>query len=171
MKTRDTHRGDQRRDTIKAHLVSEHRHDPYEPSGKLPEPSVCPQCAAVYEKGRWHWRDAAPADAKAHLCAACRRIKERLPAGEVVLTGTFLAGHADEIVGLARNIEERERQEHPLQRIMGLDRSADRIVVTTTDIHLPRKIAHAIEAAYKGELDTHYDDGAYFARFTWCRED
>jgi hypothetical protein len=169
MKTRDTHRAEQRHDTIKSHLVAEHRHDPYEPRGKLAEPSVCPQCSAVYESGRWQWRDTVPADAREHLCAACRRIREKLPAGEVVLSGAFAVAHADEIVNLVRNIEKREQHEHPLQRIMDLDRSDDRIVVTTTDIHLPRKIAHAVEAAYKGELETHYDEAAYFARFNWRR--
>jgi hypothetical protein len=33
-------------------------------------------------------------------------------------------------------------------------------VVTTTDIHLPRRVGHALEHAYKGKLDVHYSEGA-----------
>ena len=44
------------------------------------------------------------------------------------------------------------------------------IVVTTTDIHLPRRIGHALEAAWDGELTTHYDEAGYFARVRWERQ-
>jgi hypothetical protein len=52
---------------------------------------------------------------------------------------------------------------------MGLQQSGGRIVITTTDIHLPRRIGHALVDAYKGELDTHYDEAGYFVRMTWTR--
>lgn len=50
---------------------------------------------------------------------------------------------------------------------MGLEQTGDRIVITTTDIHLPRRMVHAIVDAYKGDLDTHYDEGGYFVPMTW----
>ena len=88
----------------------------------------------------------------------------------MTLTGRFLTEHGEEIVRLSRNIEALERHEHPLQRIMDIDVTAEKIVMTTTDIHLPRRIGHALERAYKGELDTHYDEGGYFIRMTWHRD-
>ena len=36
------------------------------------------------------------------------------------LAGAFPRDHREEVLGLARNIEERERREHPLKRIMGV---------------------------------------------------
>jgi hypothetical protein len=41
------------------HLVSHERPvfeqdiDAYQAKGKLPEPTVCPQCSAVFHEGRW----------------------------------------------------------------------------------------------------------------------
>lgn len=170
MKQRDNNHPEQRRDTIKSHLIEEHRHDPYRARGKLKEPTVCPQCAAVFRGGRWQWAAVAPADAAESICPACHRINDRYPAGELTLSGGFVAGHLAEIIGLMKNVEAAEKSEHPLQRIMAIEEGDGKVVVTTTDIHLPRRIGHALEHAYKGDLDTHYDESGYFVRLKWKRD-
>jgi hypothetical protein len=43
-------------------------------------------------------------------------------------------------------------------------------VITTTDIHLPRRIGEALHRAYEGDLDFHYEEEAYSIRVTWRRE-
>jgi hypothetical protein len=101
----------------------------------------------------------------------CHRIHDSFPAGEVILSGSFLAAHKQEIIELARHTEEAERKEHPLQRIMSVEDAGGKVTIRTTDIHLPRWIGHAIFDAYKGDLDTRYDKGGYFVRITWERED
>ena len=169
MKPVTTHRPEPRTDLIKSHNIDEHRHDPYKAHGKLHEPTLCKQCKAVFVHGRWQWADA-PKDAHEALCPACHRVADKFPAGEVKLSGGFVAAHAEEIIGLVRNIEKAEQKEHALQRIMGIDHAADRILITTTDIHLPRRIAHAVESAYGGHLETHYDDRGYFVRIAWTRD-
>ncbi len=169
MKQRDVGRPEPRHDIVKSHLVAEHRHDPYKARGKLPEPTMCPQCKAVFESGRWQWRSELPSNATLHDCPACQRTSDRFPAGELTLSGPFLTKHADAIINLARNVEAAESREHPLQRIMAIERASDQMVITTTDIHLPRRIGHAIEKAHKGELTTHYDEAGYFVRMTWSR--
>lgn len=171
MKQRDTHRSSPRRDEIKAHLISEHRHDPYKARGKLPEPSLCPECSAVSLDGRWQWTERPVEGARVEPCPACRRVKDRQPAGQITLTGAFLNTHGPELIRLARNAEALERSEHPLQRIMAIEDRLDRIVITTTDIHLPRRIGHALGKAYKGRLETHYDEAGHFVRMTWHRDD
>jgi hypothetical protein len=90
----------------------------------------------------------------------------------VTLAGAFLAARRDEILALARNVEARARAEHPLQRIMKIaeGEAPGETVVTTTDIHLPRRIGHALVDAYKGDLRTHYDEEGYFARIDWRRD-
>jgi hypothetical protein len=170
MKTRDTHRGQARHDTIKSHLIDEERHDPYKAKSKLADPTVCRTCMAVFMRGRWQWSDGRHEGAAWGLCPACQRTADNYPAGELTLKGAFLAAHRQEIVGLARNTEEEEKREHPLQRIMSVDESGGMIVIRTTDIHLPRRIGHALVAAYKGELETHYDEAGYFVRMSWTRE-
>lgn len=169
MKQRETQRRPQRTDTIKSHHIEQHRHDPYKASGKLAEPSACKECGAVFENGRWQWATSAPVGAHMLVCPACRRTEDNYPAGMMILSGDFVSDHSAEITRLARNTEAAERCEHPLQRIMELDTSDERIVITTTDIHLPRRIGHALVAAYNGDLETHYEDG-YFVRMTWKRD-
>lgn len=166
MKQQDLSRRPDRRNR----LIKEHVHDPYKLRQKLPEPTRCPRCGAVYEHGRWAWSDAPADGANEELCQACHRINDEYPAGEVVLSGGFAASHRGEILRLARNIEQTENAEHPLHRIMDIQDRDESIVITTTDIHLPRAIGHAIENAWEGELTTHYDDEGYFARLQWRRD-
>ncbi len=85
--------------------------------------------------------------------------------------GSFLAGHRDEILHIVRRQEEIENAEHPLNRIMKIDDAGERIVVTTTEIHLPRRIGEALKSAFDGELDFNYDEDGYFLRVDWRRDD
>ena len=144
--------------------------DPYKRTKKLHEPTVCPQCGAVYVAGRWQW-SARPAGAHEELCQACHRINDEFPAGEVTLSGRFLDLHRDEILNIVRRQEEIEKPEHPFNRIMKIDDTPERIVVTTTDIHLPRRIGEALVSAYDGALGLTYDEDGYFLRATWHRDD
>jgi hypothetical protein len=145
--------------------------DPYKAAGKTHEPTVCPQCGAVYQHGRWHWA-ARPEGADAALCQACHRINDHYPAGIVTLTGSFVAAQRDEIIRLARHQEQAEKPEHPMNRIMSIaDEAPDRLVISTTDIHLPRRIGEAVTRAYKGALSEHFDEGGYFVRVNWHRPD
>jgi hypothetical protein len=154
----------QRRDR----LIHEHVHDPYKARLKPADPLVCPQCGAVYESDRWRWGPC-PAGASEQLCQACHRIKDRYPAGEVRLSGEFLAAHKKELVHLVRNQEELETAEHPLHRVMSIEDREGEVVITTTDIHLPRRIGQALHSAHKGSLDVHYDEEGYFIRVRWAR--
>jgi hypothetical protein len=46
----------------------------------------------------------------------------------------------------------------------------DSIVLSTTDIHLPRRIGDALRNAYKGELELGYSEASCFLRVHWTRE-
>jgi NMD protein affecting ribosome stability and mRNA decay len=142
--------------------------DPYATPLKLPDPTACPTCGALYRKGRWIW-GAAPADANRAACPACRRIADGYPAGIVRLSGSFAKSHAEEITGLVRHVEEREKKEHALKRIMAVEREGDAIVVTTTDEHLARGIGEAVEHAYKGTLDYKFSEAENVLRVEWKR--
>ncbi|HEX4984642.1 MAG TPA: BCAM0308 family protein [Burkholderiales bacterium] len=148
--------------------IEEIVHDPYLARAKPPEPTACKSCGLVYQKGRWQ-RATAPAGAHEQVCPACHRIQDRNPAGYVTLQGSFGAAHAAEILALVRNEEAREASQHPLQRIMGVDAAADATVVTTTDVHLARRIGDALHAAFGGELDVKYSPDEYRVRVSWRR--
>lgn len=171
MKTKDLHRKPPRRDEIKSHLIEEELHDPYKARKKPHGPLLCPQCGTVNLSGRWQWTKEKHEGLEEEVCPACHRINDNYPAGEVRLSGGFLAKHKQEIVDLAWNTERVECEEHALQRIMGISEDDGALLITTTDIHLPRRIGHAIVDAYKGELHTHYDKEGYFVHISWTRED
>lgn len=166
MKTPSANLGASRKDR----LIHEHVHDPYKTKRKLPEPSVCPVCNAVFVDGRWQWAESWPADAHKETCQACHRTNDGYPAGVLTLTGAFVQAHKSEILSLARNHEKQENSEHPLHRIMATEEHPDSIVIKTTDIHLPQRIGEALRHAYSGALDMHYDEEGYLARVSWNRE-
>lgn len=147
-------------------LLQEQVHDAYKASGKLSEPTVCPQCGSVFRSGRWQWGDA-PAGAHSAICPACHRIQDQFPAGFVTLQGPFFLSHKEEILHLVRNHEKRERTDHPLQRIISVEEQADGVVVTTTDIHLARGVGEALHHAYQGELEFHYNPQENLLRVHW----
>jgi len=153
-----------KRDELRDELV----HDSYKSKRKLPEPTHCPDCGAVYREGRWTW-GAAPARANETICPACHRVRDKFPAGYVTLKGGFLASHRDELLHLVRNREAHEKAEHPLERIMAIEDVKDGVLVTTTDTHLARDIGEALHSAYKGELEYHYNKEENLLRVQWTR--
>lgn len=148
--------------------IEEVVHDPYLERHKPSGSAVCPSCGVLFEKGRWRWMPV-PAGAKAHLCPACHRVRDEYPAGYVTLSGSFLSEHRDEILGLVRNEETRARNEHPLERIIQISEVDGEMTITTTDIHLPRRIGEALKHAWKGELELKYAPDEYRIRVHWRR--
>ena len=142
--------------------------DPYKAGRKLRGATRCADCGALFYRGRWSWRTT-PQHAAAGLCPACRRIRERLPAGFVRLGGPFVREHRDEVLKRVRHCEAAERREHPLQRIMAVEARGEGLLVTTTDPHLARRIGDALHHAYKGELDYRYNKQDKLLRVSWSR--
>ena len=147
-------------------LLQEEVHDNYRAKGKLPEPTVCPQCQAVFQEGHWRWGEI-PKNAHSETCPACHRINDKFPAGFVTLSGPFFQAHRTEIMALVRHQEQRSRLTHPLQRIMGIEDEKDAVLVTTTDIHLARACGEAVRQAYQGKLDFHYNPEECLLRVRW----
>lgn len=119
---------------------------------KLPENSSCPRCGASYRKGRWVWK-VAPAGSPEQVCPACERIATDYPAGVLHVGGDFARAHREELMGLLRNIEERERADHPLKRIMAVADEESGFAVTVTDASLARSFGRALKKAYEGRLE------------------
>lgn len=149
-------------------LLQEAVHDTYKARGKLPEPTTCPDCGAVFHGGRWQWLEK-PASAHQESCPACHRMRDRFPAGYVSLAGEFLATHEQEILQLIRHREAQEKSAHPLQRIMAIEKTDGGTTITTTDIHLARGIGEALHHAYQGELEFHYNPEQNLLRVRWSR--
>lgn len=144
--------------------------DPYKRTAKPVQPAACPRCGAVFLKGRWQWATRMPARAAREVCQACLRTEDDYPAGIMTVRGTYARAHLPEILALARNAEKAENATRPMHRIMGIEERRDRVVIKTTDVHLPGRIGRALVRSFKGELGLKYDRGAYFVRADWTRE-
>jgi hypothetical protein len=149
-------------------LLQERVHDTYRVRHKLPEPTACPGCGAVYHQGRWQWAPS-PLAAFEQMCPACRRIRDRYPGGAVSVSGSFAIGRREELIQIARNEEARAKAEHPLERIIDVGSRDQTILITTTNSHLARSIGAALHRAYEGELDIQYVEGTDFVRVKWSR--
>jgi len=169
MKSGRTPRAPRRQDR----RAEQSRHDAYERREKLPEPSVCTDCGALYSSGHWTWRHGQndiPPGAHSTICAACQRIRDRMPAGIVELSGGFLDEHREEILNLARNVGETSLKERPLGRIMEIEERDDGSMrITTTDVNTARRIGDSVHQAYEGELDLDYAEGDKLVRVDWRR--
>lgn len=150
-------------------LIRELVHDPYHSKKKLAEPTVCPECGALWHAGRWQWGEA-PAGAHHELCPACHRIQDHCPAGFLALSGGFLAGHRDEILNLVRHVEQNQKNEHPLQRLIAIEEQPDGgLQATFTDPQLARAAGEAVHRAYQGDLDFSYQENEFLLRVAWRR--
>ena len=157
-----------RRVSRRDRTMQEYQHDTYKQRGKLKGPIVCSGCGALFRKGRWTW-GFAPLDAKAGVCPACHRTRDKYPKGLVTISGPFKEEQRAQVQGVIRNAEAREMQEHPLSRIMAIERRPEGLVISTTDTHLPRRIGEALTHAYRGDLHFHYDRDEDFIRVNWVR--
>lgn len=148
-------------------IFQEKVHDAYKAKAKPAEPTVCPQCGAVFHDGRWQWSKA-PAAAHSATCPACHRLHDHFPAGYLTLDGAFFHANREEVMNLVHNNEKHEKAEHPLKRIMAVEEQKDgATLVTTTDIHLARGLGEALHHAYQGELEYHYNPEQNLLRVNW----
>lgn len=152
----------------KDRLLKERRHDVYRNRSKLPQASLCTECGAAFCGGRWTWEHPSHCQNET-LCPACRRVREHMPAGEVMISGPFFMTHHDEIMNLVRNIEKSEKTTHPLERIMELKDQPESMMVTTTGMHLANGIGRALASAYKGSMEVKYLDGEHYVKVCWTR--
>jgi hypothetical protein len=141
--------------------------DTYRSRQKLLDPTLCPRCHAVYHKGRWQWREQWPYGVHQEICPACCRIQDDFPAGWLILKGDFVHAHRIEVIAIARRQQHAENDTRPLNRIIKIIDTPGGMLITTTDIHLPRRIGSALRRAHGGALETHYDPDAYAVRVVW----
>ena len=149
-------------------LVQEKRHDAYKQLGKWPEPTVCKECDSLFQNGRWCWHKPTK-EPNQVVCPACQRIADNYPAGYVEIRGPFFKGHREEVMNLIRHEEDLEKGEHPMERIISIIHETEHTLVTTTGVHIARRIGKAVSRAYQGDLSIHYGDDETSIRVYWSR--
>lgn len=154
----------------KDRLIKQKRRDAYQERDKLPEPTVCTKCRASFVDGRWTWKPP-PQNPHQTVCPACRRIADNYPAGFININGKFYTLHRDNIMNMIKNLENQEKKERPLERIIKIAVEQNQTVVTTTGIHIARRIGEALSKAFKGNLSFHYADEDKSIRVNWERQE
>ena len=149
-------------------LIQQYRHDTYQKKEKYSGPTICKECDAVFIEGRWVWKEHT-INANRIICPACRRIQEKYPAGHLEIKGSFFEAHYDELMKLIHNTERKEKNDHPMERIIAIKTEKGHSLVTTTGIHLARRIGEALKHSYQGELDFTYGDAEKSIHMTWIR--
>jgi NMD protein affecting ribosome stability and mRNA decay len=149
-------------------LIRQKRHDAYKSKEKLPDPTLCTDCGVLFSGGRWAWKGT---DDKVHetVCPACRRIADRNPAGTVTIRGDFFEQRIDEVDNLIANTEKAETLQRPMERLIQVVRDDDGTVVTTTGVHIARRIGDALARAYGGDYSIEYLDDEERVRISVVR--
>ena len=140
--------------------------DAVEKMRPIAEPSECPGCGAVYYDGHWQW-GIAPQQSREHLCPACVRARENHPAAVLLMQGSCVAAHGDEIAALARETESRVRALHPLRRVLRVQQHSGGMRISTSSMYLARDIAAALHHAFRGELQYLYNQEQNALRIIW----
>jgi NMD protein affecting ribosome stability and mRNA decay len=150
-------------------LIKERRKDTYKNISTIPEHAVCKTCGATFFNGHWTWKQREQHFYET-ICPACKRTEDNYPAGLIEIKGKFYNEHSDEISNLIKNTEKLEKNERPLERIMFIRKEIGRIIVTTTGIHIARRIGEALKRSYQGLFSFQYGEGDKSIRVVWERQ-
>lgn len=138
---------------------------------------VCRDCRAVYVNRRWSQvlpqprAGAKPVVVELTVCPACRMAAARQYAGELRLSGSYVAAHRLEIERLLRNEAGRAAEDNPIGRILTWEHpSPERLVVTTTTEHLAKRLGSALHKACSGSVHYGFSHENKFAHVTWKRD-
>jgi hypothetical protein len=142
-------------------------------AGRLPEPSVCERCGAVFSRRLWR-RDrkvtgAFLERARWVRCPACVQTAEQTGFGRVVIRGAYALANEAVIRRRIANVASRAARTQPERRTSTIDRHDDLIEVITTSQKLAHRIVRELKKSFRGRASYAWsDDGTLFA--TWERE-
>jgi hypothetical protein len=118
--------------------------------------AICMDCGAISVNGTWRWDGHGHAQAQKVICDACQKIRDKHPDGYITIQGKFSREHGDEILGIIREVEVIQKRNDPLQRIMSIDKRAEKLFVAATHTHLVREIGKALRQVFQGNLEFNY---------------
>lgn len=161
----DAHTGRARRDRT----LRPRPQDKFAVARKPSEPCSCPDCGAVFRKGRWTW-EAEPPEATRQRCPACARIRGKHPKATLTLRGEWFDAHREEILSLVEREARVAQDSHPLSRLMGIATDEDGTTrLEITDTHLARRLGEALSRAGGGEIAYRADRDGKHVQVVWER--
>lgn len=127
--------------------------------------------------GKQRVRDLTVRRARAHQAPApkrsgsCRQVQEGAVQGRVVVRGSYLASHEQEIRRRIQNVAERAGYTQPERRLVAITRQPGELNVLTTSQKLAHRIVHELKKAFKGHAEYAWSDRERRLQAVWSRED
>lgn len=149
--------------------------DPFMPQEGLKEPALCTGCKSVYHHNRWScdsetYRELQTMPKINHItCPACQKVDAAYPEGIVILRGSYLWEHEDEIRHILKNEESKAYAKNPLERIIRMSRKEDELVIETTEEKLAEHLGRVLHRAHRGELKISWAGNPDICRVSWER--
>ncbi len=138
---------------------------------KFPGDTKCPDCGLVFTGGVWRKAGTAMVrESPPKLCPACLQIRDGRVGGLVEIGGSFTSGHREELLNRIRNVEKQTAEDRPMERIISIKETKDRIVVSVTTEHLVARIGKAVQRDFGGDLQLKYAPEEKFATAHWRRD-
>jgi len=137
---------------------------------------ICPVCHSISDGRLWlmdekeYQRLRRDPNVRVELCPADQRIRRQMFDGEVVLRGSWLEGHKEEVLNLIHNEEKRTRSTNPMARLAAVQQRDGYIYILTTSQALARRIGSALKSAFKGRLTVQRLPYESFTRVRWARD-
>jgi hypothetical protein len=141
-------------------------------TGRLPEPSACERCGAVFSRRAWRRdrRVTAPLLDRVRwtICPGCRQASQEIGFGRILVRGTFAPDDEALVRRRIANVARRAAFTQPERRISAIERRGDVLEILTTSQKLAHRIVHELRKLFRGRATYAWsDDGTLFA--TWER--
>ena len=138
--------------------------------------TVCDGCGAVFTGQTWRrsarrLREAAEDGSVRGTCPACRQTAKGLAFGRVVLEGSYVAGHAEELIRRIRNVAARAEFTQPERRLIEVAARGSTIEVLTTSQKLAHRLAREMVKAFRGSVSYNWSDGDGSLLAVWRRDE
>lgn len=138
--------------------------------------TVCGGCGVVFARKTWRrstrrLQEAATHGAVNGICPACRQTADGQAFGRLVLEGSYVAGHADELIRRIHNVAARAAFTQPERRLVDVVTHGSTLEVLTTSQKLAHRLARELAKAFLGTVSYHWSgsDGRLFA--VWRRDE
>jgi hypothetical protein len=138
-------------------------------TGRLPEPSACDRCGAVFARRTWRRTRVVPEGVRWTVCPACAQTREQTGFGRIVVRGAFALAHEDDIRRRIANVGARAGRTQPERRVASIERGDGALEILTTSQKLAHRIVHELKKQFRGRATYAWsDDGTLYA--TWQRD-
>lgn len=160
----------------RAGSVSDHSPAVARKGPTIPDQTVCGGCGSVFARKTWRrsarrLQVAAARGGVRGTCPACRHAAAGRAFGRVVLEGSYLRAHADELIRRIRNVAARAEFTQPERRLVDVVTRGSTLEVSTTSQKLAHRLARELAKAFHGTVSYHWSDRDGRLLALWRRDE